>query len=251
MVEPYYKDQLVEIYHGDCRELLPSLPKVDLVLTDPPYDSFTHRGAFTMPERFIQADKTKMGITFAPLVDAHGLTSQLLSQSTGWVVIFCSLEMLGRYQSAAPDNYIRGGIWDRVSNTPQISGDRPAQGGEGVAIFNVRNGRMKWNGGGKAAIWRHQVEAGLKSHPTQKPVKLFRELISLFSNEANVVVDPFMGSGTTLRAAKELNRKAIGIEIEERYCEIAAKRCESIQAGLFDVPIVPVVYEPQTGLFGE
>jgi len=132
--------------------------------------------------------------------------------------------MLGKYQKAAPENYIRGGIWDRITNTPQISGDRPAQGGEGIAILNCRNGRMKWNGGGKAGIWRHQVEAGHKQHPTQKPLRLFSELITQFSNEGETILDPFMGSGTTLRAAKDLGRKAIGIEIEEKYCEIAAKR---------------------------
>ena len=61
-------------------------------------------------------------------------------------------------------------------------------------------------------------------HPTQKPVRLMRELVGLFSSPGQVVLDPFMGSGTTLVAAKKLGRKAIGIEIEEKYCEIAAKR---------------------------
>ena len=61
-------------------------------------------------------------------------------------------------------------------------------------------------------------------HPTQKPVKLLRRFILRHSDKTDTILDPFMGSGTTLRAAKDLNRKAIGIEIEEKYCEIAAKR---------------------------
>jgi DNA modification methylase len=225
-VKPYYEENGIVIYNADCREVLPSLPKVDLVLTDPPYDEFTHRGAFTVAARHIQADGHKAGVPFAALAEAETTVRELLKTVEGWLLIFCSLEMLGRYQSAAVDNYVRGGIWDRITNTPQISGDRPAQGGEGVAIFHSRHGgRMEWKGGGKAAIWRYQVEAGLKYHPTQKPLKLIRELVSLFSaDESDTILDPFMGSGTTLRAAKDLGRKAIGIEIEEKYCEIAANR---------------------------
>ena len=224
-MKPYYEEDGITIYNADCREILPSLPKADLVLTDPPYDEFTHRGAFTKPERFIQHNKSEMGITFTPLRDVSGIVSLLMSSVQGWAVVFCALEMLGTYQAADPDRYIRGGIWDRISNTPQISGDRPAQGGEGVAIFHSRHGgRMKWGGGGKAAIWRHRVEAGLKYHETQKPLSLFCEIMQMFSLASNLVLDPFMGSGTTLRAAKDLGRKGIGIEIEERYCEIAANR---------------------------
>jgi site-specific DNA-methyltransferase (adenine-specific) len=185
---------------------------VDLVLTDPPYDSKTHEGAVLYDN-----------IDFSPLGSAGNLASELLGYTHSWCLCFCSLEMLGAYQKGVGDAWIRAGVWDRVVNMPQMSGDRPAQGAEGIAIMHPK-GMKKWNGGGKAAIWRYQVERGQKSHPTQKPLKLISELMQLFSNEGDIALDPFMGSGTTLRAAKDLGRKAIGIEIEEKYCEIAVKR---------------------------
>jgi site-specific DNA-methyltransferase (adenine-specific) len=90
-------------------------------------------------------------------------------------------------------------------------------------------GRSTWNGGGKHGVFTHMTSShenvnGAQVHQTVKPIKLMSELVSLFTDEGEAILDPFMGSGTTLRAAKDLGRKAIGIEIEERYCEIAAKR---------------------------
>lgn len=220
-VTPYYEHAGVTIYHGDCREILPSLRVFDVVLTDPPYDAFTHRGARTISTN---GDPKAFGIEFSALESIAETTQLLLSHSHGWVIVFCSLEMLGHYQASSPDNYVRGGVWDRITNTPQMSGDRPAQGAEGVAVFNARNGRMRWNGGGRAAIWRHRVESGMKQHPTQKPLRLMRELVGLFGDVGSQVLDPFCGSGSTLVAAKALGCLATGIEIEEHYCEIAAKR---------------------------
>lgn len=84
---------------------------------------------------------------------------------------------------------------------------------------------MEW--GGRVGVFYHNkndTEWKKAPHPTTKPLKLMSELMRLFSNEDELILDPFMGSGTTLRAAKDLGRKAIGIEIEEKYCEIAAKR---------------------------
>lgn len=71
-------------------------------------------------------------------------------------------------------------------------------------------------------VWIEMVERGM--HPTQKPLALLRELVSLFTDPGDLILDPFMGSGTTLRAAKDLGRRAIGIELEEKWCEVAAKR---------------------------
>lgn len=211
-IVPYYEEDNIVVYCGDCLEVLPQLEPVDMILTDPPYDSMTHDGV----EFFDHLD-------FAPMENVESLVKLLLSKSKTWTICFCALEMLGDYKKAAPDCWIRGGIWDRVSNMPQISGDRPAQGGEGIAIFHGK-GRKKWNGGGKAAIWRHAVERNKKEHPTQKPLSLFHQLVEQFSFDNQTILDPFMGSGTTLRAAKDLGRKAIGIELNERYCEIAVKK---------------------------
>ena len=87
-------------------------------------------------------------------------------------------------------------------------------------------GMKKWNGGGKAAIWRHLVERGYKEHPTQKPAALICELLGQFTNPDQTILDPFMGSGTTGVACAKMGRKFIGIEIEPKYFDIACKRIE-------------------------
>jgi len=81
---------------------------------------------------------------------------------------------------------------------------------------------LSWNGGGRHGVFVCPKIQG--QHLTQKPLKLVSELVDLFSNSGDVILDPFMGSGTTLRAAKDLGRRAIGIEIEEKYCKIAVER---------------------------
>ena len=83
---------------------------------------------------------------------------------------------------------------------------------------SVKKETIEWNG----LIGKEST----RLHPTQKPLRLLRLLLTDYSEQGQTILDPFMGSGTTLRAAKDLRRKAIGIEIEEKYCEIAAKRLE-------------------------
>ena len=206
------------LYLGDCLEILPTLGKVDAVITDPPYDAKTHDGALLGGT-----------IDFKPLPSVDVVAGALLSVCQKWCVSFCSLEMLFEYKKAVGAAWVRAGLWDRVVNMPQISGDRPAQGGEGIAIFHTP-GRKQWNGGGNAAIYRYAVERGQKEHPTQKPVALMSELVVLFSNDGDVILDPFMGSGTTGVACANLGRKFIGIEIEPKYFDIACKRIEAAYA---------------------
>jgi len=105
---------------------------------------------------------------------------------------------------------------------PQMTGDRPAQGWEAIAYLHRDGIKPTWKGGGRAGNYILPKQNG--EHPTTKPIQMILSFVDLFTDQGQVILDPFMGSGTTLRAAKDLGRKAIGIEIEERYCEMAAKR---------------------------
>jgi len=216
-MKPYYDHKGITIYHGDCRDVLPGLGPVDHVICDPPYDEKTHRGARTCG----RCDRPiEMG--FDP-IDPADYVDELLRISAGWVICFCSLEMLGEYKVQAMYAWVRAGFWRKPNGAPQFTGDRPGQPGEGIAIMH-RPGKKRWNGGGRHAFWEIQTNQKNENHPTEKPEALMRALIQDFTKPGQLILDPFAGSGTTLRAAKDLGRKAIGIEIEEKYCEIAAKR---------------------------
>jgi DNA modification methylase len=215
----YYTDESVWIYNGNCFELInevePGIP--DLILTDPPYDSFTHKGA----RAGAGADFGKLD--FGP-IENYSFIEKYISICPKWIVVFCPIEKLGEIQGLFPNNYVRGMIWDRINPSPQLSGDRPSQPAEGIALLHGTRKNMSWNGGGKPGIYRHSVEFGQKQHPTQKPLSLIKALVADFSDEYEMIFDPFMGSGTTLRAAKDLNRKAVGYELSAEYCRIAKGR---------------------------
>ncbi len=108
---------------------------------------------------------------------------------------------------------------------PQISADRPANRWDGIAYLHNKNHKKKWNGGGNHGNWIGAVVTdGL--HPTGKPLDCILNMVCRFTDAGNVVLDPFCGSSTVLRAAKDLGRLAIGIEIDEKYCEASAQRLQ-------------------------
>jgi len=220
-LKPYYSSGGIEIYHCDCRELIPSLPDIDLVLTDPPYSDVTHEGART-------------GSIFDELVDFSPVSAEFLRdvysslspKLKSWLVAFMDWRHIASLEKEPPGGlrFVRFGIWVKPNGAPQFTGDRPATGWEGIGIFHREGGKMSWNGGGRHAVFIYNKING--SHPTEKPLPLVSELISLFSNPGDLIFDPFMGSGTTLRAAKNLGRRAIGCEINEAYCEVAARKLQ-------------------------
>lgn len=224
-MRPYYEHAGVTIFHGDYREVMGDgwhgvdrdglFPLVDVILSDPPYDERTHVGARSHGD-------TKSKIDFPPL-DVDASVKFLLPYAKRWFVAFCTMEMIAGYQSAAGAGWIRAGFWRRPDGAPQFTGDRPGTPGDAIAIMHPV-GKKRWNGGGQHGYWECGVERTDRVHPAQKPLALMRHLIADFSDVGETILDPFMGSGTTLVAAKALNRKAIGIELEEKYCEIAAKR---------------------------
>ena len=223
-VAPYYQDASVQLFLGDCLEILPTLGQVDHVITDPPYDTKTHKGA-----RY-GFRKTSSEIHFGVLNVAETVPL-LLGASRGWVLAFCSLEMFGAYRDAAGDQWVRAGFWRRTNGVPQFTGDRPGQPGEGIAILHA-GGKKRWHGHGNHAYWEYPIVQG-GQHPTTKPEPLMSELVSLFTDPGDLILDPFAGSGTTGVAAKRLGRRCILIEREEKYCAVAAKRLQQAALDLF------------------
>ena len=188
---PYYNEGGITIYHADCRDILPHLPKVDLVLTDPPYGIGLASNPFR--QKFERSDW-----------DAEPVDKLLLLEviARGHDAIIWG----GNYFGLPPHQ--RFLVWDKEQSED----------------FSSAMCEQAWTSiGGPAKLFRRRVVSYEKHHPTQKPVELLNWCLRFVPN-ANTILDPFMGSGTTLVAAKDLGRKAIGIEIEERYCEIAAKR---------------------------
>lgn len=215
----YYQDEWITLYHGDCRDILPDVGPVTHTITDPPYDERTHAGARTARD-----NGRASPITFPSLaIDLPAHLGQVSALTAQWMVYFCSLEMLGDYARVAGKRWIRAGVWNRPDGTPQRTGDRPAQGAEGIAIMHGP-GRKRWNGRGKRGVWTHNVERRERVHPTQKPVSLMIELLKDFALPGDTILDPFAGSGTTLLAARVLGMHAVGIEIDRAYCDAVVNR---------------------------
>ena len=217
------------VVEGDCVDALRALPSASVahVITDPPYDARTHANAATQA----RITRESSGVAFASLASPADLSGDLLRVSARWVVAFCAVEQVGEYARGAGDAWVRAGVWDKINPAPQISGDRPGQAVEAIAIMH-RCGRKRWNRGGGAGIWRCMAPRGddRPDHPTPKPVALMEQIIRDFTDEGDVVLDPFAGSGTTGVAALRLGRRVILIEREPRWAALCRERL-SAEAG--------------------
>ena len=203
---PYYQDDAVTIYHGDCREILPSLEPVDLVLTDPPYGVGYQSGH---PNAL-------------PAIPGDADT-----ELRDWLIGYWSPRPMACFATwrCLPPVPPRGClVWEKGAGG---MGDLTFPWSPNYEMIWIFGGG--WSGHRDGSILRSTTVVTWNTgpvrrvHPNEKPTGLLAQLL-LKAPDANTILDPFMGSGTTLRAAKNLGRKAIGIEIEERYCEIAAKR---------------------------
>jgi len=202
-MKPYYADDLVQIFHGDCREWM---PEADVIVTDPPYGTgFAPRGGRLAGT----IDATSAG---HPEWDRWD--TSWVSNWPGPMAVFCGIGRVYDLGAAIGADGLL--IYVKSNPSPFGSSFEPCvtrgfarSGHEHWVAYNAFNGQL---------------------HPTQKPVDLMRWIVGRAPE--GTILDPFMGAGSTLVAAKSLNRKAIGIEIEERYCEIAARRCSQEVLGL-------------------
>jgi site-specific DNA-methyltransferase (adenine-specific) len=239
-VRPYYGAGGVTLYHADCRDVLPGLgdASVDLVLTDPPYGEKTHKGARTRKNVSATGDAATL-IDFATIAldDVRDVIGQCARVSRRWFVATMEWRHCCTFEDDTPTGwkFVRFGVWTKPDGAPQFTGDRPAAGWEAVAIMHRDvKGKMRWNGGGRPAVWHYGVNRAAE-YPTTKPLPLIREFVSLFADPGGLILDPFCVSGTTLVAAADRGHPAIGCDISERACEVAAKRLDALtrQGALF------------------
>lgn len=221
--KPYYQDESVTIYHGDCRELLPQLGRFSAVVTDPPFSEDTHANAKTNKGGGSGVKAIKFDSI--SVYELAMLLSHLGNASDGWVVASLDWRHLARFEDSPPPGLrlMRFGVWVKPNPMPQISADRPAQGWEAIGYFHRNDVKPQWNGGGSHGNFWLPV-AQTEAHPTEKPLAMLHTIVERFTAHGGTILDPFAGSGTTGRAAKDLGRKCVLIEREERYCEMAAKR---------------------------
>jgi site-specific DNA-methyltransferase (adenine-specific) len=159
MIQPYYSHAGITIYHGDCREILPTLSPVDCVLTDPPYAAETHTGARTAARQAGDYHKQNAGvlIDFAAFTEAdqRECFTAIAPLARRWVVSFMDWRHIYHFEHSPPPGlrFVRFGLWVKGNGAPQFTGDRPATGWEGIAIMHKVGGRMRWNGGGSPGVW--------------------------------------------------------------------------------------------------
>jgi DNA modification methylase len=253
------------VIEGDCRDVLPTLPdrSVDHAITDPPYSEQVHKSVRSSG-RNAHPDVAEFACRTRRVVDLgfEHLDPELRRFCAGefarlvkrWVLAFSDVESCHEWREdlkAAGLVYKRTGAWKRIGGAPQFTGDRPASGFEAITMAH-RKGRSKWNGGGCAAVYEHPIVAnrlgqrGSRVHPTQKPLSLMLELVELFTDRGDVVLDPFCGSGTTGVAALRLGRRFVGVEMMAEHAKTARESLEAEDQGMS----LAAVRAGQVALFG-
>ena len=211
------------LYLGDCREILPTLGKVDAVVTDPPYgieyvSAWRKRG----PTEMLQADDDAPVETVLPMADRLN--------DGGALYLATRFDVAAQWNEAirAAGLVLKTPIyWDKGNHT---SGDLEGDYGAQVEIFLfAHKGRHKLRGPRRANLW-HVPRDPAGEHPTPKPVGLIERMVTCSTDSGASVLDPFMGSGTTGVACANLGRKFIGIEIEPKYFDIACERITAAYA---------------------
>ncbi len=211
MIKPYYQDEWVTIYHGDCREILPTLDKVGLAWTDAPYnvgkDYGTWNDSLTDEEYLLFCSNW--------IAELKRLSDELVIYVPRkyyldyWNMLGVSFHQI--ILPWTPEGAIRNNFVNQFASL--LTNAKPKQRTKDVWY------KVQMRGMG------YFFKENDYGHPGYTSEDLTDRMVMAFTLSGQTILDPFLGSGTTAYCAKKLNRKCIGIEIEEKYCEIAAKRC--------------------------
>lgn len=237
------------VVEGDNSVILPMLAagSIDHVICDPPYSEHVHSKSLAGARKTPLADgsgrrsksaisrEVDFGFAAMTMAEREAFADQCERVCRRWALVFSDVESSHLWRgelTAVGMDYCRTGAWIKVGATPQFTGDRPGVGFEAITICHAK-GKKRWNGGGAPAVWTHLtcIDRGSpaqtnneRMHPTQKPLPLMLELVSLFTDPDDLILDPYCGSGTTGVAAIRLGRRFIGIERDPKFAEMARSR---------------------------
>jgi len=222
----------VTLYLGDCREILPTLAPVDHIITDPPYEQLMHDLHESVKLRRTDGGNERKSLGFAGIDEIRQpFIEEVKRLNRGWLLAFCNVEGVWHWRQALVASGLKFKttcIWVKPDATPKLNGQGPALAYECITTTWCGRGHAKWNGGGKRGVFTHPTNNADRTgqHPTEKPVSLMREIVSLFTSPGETVLDSFMGSGTTGVAAAKLGRKFIGCEVDPKYFDLACRRID-------------------------
>lgn len=231
-VNPYYQDDVCTIYNADCLDVLPFIESVDITFSSPPYNTI----AATKPSGMMKEHNHKQNDGYdgyaddmpemeyqSWMRDVFGLCRSV-SKGIVWI------NHKTRYRDRVGIHPLKifdwpfysEVVWDRKGSIT-LNARKFAPSHEYIYGFGVPH---FWDSeqNTKMSVWQINPERDIKGHPCPFPIAIVSRCVVASCPEGGVVLDPFMGSGTTLRAAKDTGRRAIGIEISEKYCELAADR---------------------------
>jgi len=230
-----------ELHYGDCLDIILGLDGVDHVITDPPYEDELHQAVGRIRrndgQRMIQ-DLGFVGIN----ASRSNVAAAIVTISQGWAIVFCLAEGVRAWRDdmqAVGAKYDTCLAWVKPDASPRFNGQGAARGFECAITAWCGKGYRRWNGGGRRGVFTHPVNTDRQGeHPTEKPLPLMREIVSLYSNPGEMILDPFCGSGTTGVACARLGRRFIGIESDLRWFDLSCRRIEEAyrQGDMFREP---------------
>jgi site-specific DNA-methyltransferase (adenine-specific) len=221
-MKPYWSDGCCTLWHGDSRELIEDLrPAFDFLLTDPPYELEAGRNGRVGRIKGTNAylDKTMKELY-------SGFDISILKGVPNWAV-FCAKGQLKKVLSET-DGYTWNLVtWNKPNPAPLCNGKYLPD--TEYIVHAYQPGRLFGEYKDKSRFIVHPSERHPFAHPTVKPIAVMSKMVRLGTLEGETILDPFAGTGSTMVAARNLGRKSVGIEISERYCEIAARRLSQRQ----------------------
>lgn len=224
------------LHRGSCLDAVTGLASladksIDVTVMDPPYEEAAHTQGRRSQGRVNGAGREVVAVPlpFAAITETErdATAFHAARVTRRWVLVFCQVEGAPKWAAALVAGglqYVRTMVWIKPDGQPQLTGDRPGMGYESIVVAH-RAGRKRWNGGGKCGVFSYNKTDGSNHpHPTTKPLPLMLELVRLFSDPGETILDPFAGSGSTGVACGQLGRDFIGWELDENYHAIAERR---------------------------